>query len=307
METPDNNEVEDECSNLDGGDESEVSSGNSIATIGRATSRREQKRLAPKGLRQYGQYMYVMEDRVRDLERRPDTFENVREVEYAPPVEIVRVPATPELNYVEWHDFKKLARRRLALKDHYAIDVLRGPPVYYHHQRKKGLASQTSEDIKVANDFPELPERIRINSIPLLRILGTLLEEPYIGDLPIVMLRPFEALLYYEKALKMEFARLATKWSVSTDRSVSHENASAISLEDGTDIESKVSTAVPSTTVSKIEHYSHLTYSAAQPAEEQVDPLESIEALKDLECLVSFVDKTKKAINTIIQRLDDEK
>lgn len=139
-----------------------------------------------------------------------------------PPTRII-----PQLKYVGWHEFKnKLANEEEA----YAVEVLIGGARYYYQQdedEKKdkviggihGHNERAERPIKLDNEAcaseagtpKEVPERIRINSTPLLHILqGLTSSSPH--DAPLVYLRPFKHLVYFEAQLREKYRRLEAKW-----------------------------------------------------------------------------------------------
>lgn len=108
-----------------------------------------------------------------------------------------RQPAIPKLQYVEWEEFKhKYADDNKV----YAVEVLTGEARYYYQKEedlkniKMGRSTTSKVQAEVAEkieppstnlkSFKELPERIRINSEPILEILGQIDSEdewrPYI-------------------------------------------------------------------------------------------------------------------------------
>ena len=126
-----------------------------------------------------------------------------------------------------WHEFKnKLANEEEA----YAIEVLIGGARYYHQrveEEKKdegkggihGHNERAEQPIKLDDEAcaseagtpKEVPERIRINSIPVVHILldmGSL----RLLSVPMVHLRPFKHLVYYEAQLREKYRRLEAKW-----------------------------------------------------------------------------------------------
>ncbi len=62
----------------------------------------------------------------------------------------------------------------------------------------------------------DFPERIRINSIPLLKILRNIAGNAFrdINDRPMVVLRPYKPLLYHLKDLQDTVNNLNNRWGV---------------------------------------------------------------------------------------------
>lgn len=132
----------------------------------------------------------------------------------------------PQMKYVGWHEFKnKLVNRQEA----YAIEVLVGEAkLYYqqaeeekkdkvkdglhgHNQRAKLLIKLDGEACASEPSTPkEVPERIRINSTILSNILQGISHE--ILGRPLVILRPFKVLVYYDAQIRERYHRLEAKW-----------------------------------------------------------------------------------------------
>ena len=144
------------------------------------------------------------------------------------PERIIPLPSRiiPQMKYVGWHDFKnKLAKEEEA----YAIEVLVGRAKLYHQragEEKKeeikggihGHDQRAKRPMKLddeacaseASTTKEVPERIRINSSLILRILQEICSEQLTN--PLVILRPFKILVYYDAQLRERFHRLEAKW-----------------------------------------------------------------------------------------------
>ena len=132
----------------------------------------------------------------------------------------------PQMKYVEWDEFKnKLANEEEA----YAIEVLAGGAKLYHQRDKEkeddvkggilGHDQRAELPMKLGDEAcasepstpKELPERIRINSILLLKILQEIGSQT-LGNGPLVFLRPFKCLVYYDAQLREKYRRLEAKW-----------------------------------------------------------------------------------------------
>ncbi|KAK7968885.1 hypothetical protein PG988_007958 [Apiospora saccharicola] len=130
----------------------------------------------------------------------------------------------PSLNFVGWDAFRAAGdtKELFRQKEYYAIDVLVGEPMiemetYGNGQRRRNKAFYATEnstdttryeDMTRYEDAGEapLPERIRINSIFLTRIISYLTKvEP---SSEFLMFRPFRSLVYYEQ----EFRDHLAKW-----------------------------------------------------------------------------------------------
>ena len=128
-----------------------------------------------------------------------------------------RLPAIPKLHYVEWSEFKN---KYLGEEQDYAIEVLVGGAKHYHQrseeerkykQKLKNHSNDRDPLITGHESSSRLPERIRINSKPILLIM-TQVDRVGRSEYPIVMLRPFKPLIYHEVRLREIYQRLVTKW-----------------------------------------------------------------------------------------------
>ncbi|EAQ91997.1 hypothetical protein CHGG_00232 [Chaetomium globosum CBS 148.51] len=127
-------------------------------------------------------------------------------------------PAQPKLNYVDWPIFKSLRKRSEG--DSFAIDVLQGEP-------------DDEPIIAVHLSQPLVPERIRINSRHIIRILDHISGEAlsaYGGS--VVMTRPFKFLAYYKEAIQQKFSELKHRFE-SDNTSVTQQLASDANAETG--------------------------------------------------------------------------
>ena len=131
--------------------------------------------------------------------------------------DVPRLPAIPQLHYVEWSEFKN---KYLGEKQDYAIEVLVGGAKYYHQrseeerkykQKLKNHSNDRDPLITGHESSSRLPERIRINSKPILLILNQV-DPMDRSEYPIVMLRPFKSLIYHEVRIREIYQRLVTKW-----------------------------------------------------------------------------------------------
>ncbi|KAI1388580.1 uncharacterized protein F4822DRAFT_443486 [Hypoxylon trugodes] len=136
----------------------------------------------------------------------------------------------PGETMMEWPAFKKSFSKDEIKAT--AIDVLVGDPFVHKSTvlssreffgRTPGAKSHTGRNV-LPGQAP-LPERIRINSTPLIEILekihGNELSSE--GTRPITMIRPFKALVYYENKLRKWYNRLIEKYHVRTDISIENE------------------------------------------------------------------------------------
>ena len=250
----------------------------------------EEKKTKKQLVVDYGKYLHKMEDRVAFLEKTLHDFESdgqdLKAKKKAKATK--RVPAIPELHRIEWHQFKNRHRDE---KDVYAIDVLIGNAEFYYqrrkdkHRRKRRLDTMQGSSTKDpsleterrSGAHTELPERIRINSLPLLSILAEIISRDA-WTAPVVFLRPYKVLTKHFDEIKQYYTYLENKWcKTEEDERASTESAQLETTQDGkTDPE-----ALPQKTDS---------------SETSEDLADSLEALKDLRCLVDFMDKELKPV-----------
>ena len=246
-----------------------------------------------------------------------------------------RLPAIPQLHYVEWSEFKnKLAEEN----KEYAIEVLIGGAKYYHQRSeeerksKQRLKDRSNERSQLVADYKSsvsLPERIRINSRPITLIMNQI-DPTDRSEGPTVILRPFKPLVYHEAHIREIFQRLITKWESADTKATSKEtiepnpskgagDTGTPALSDGpvnsitAESEEKIkATTAPndSTASENVNASSNLmpgtiaeNSSPALPQlesederEETEDLTDSLEALRDLRCLIEFIDVELKPI-----------
>ncbi|KAF4448569.1 hypothetical protein F53441_8046 [Fusarium austroafricanum] len=89
----------------------------------------------------------------------------------------------------------------------FAIDVLMGEPCTKAKQPSLGPTSAADLPKPIPRARPQghgpLAERIRINSKPVIKILGTIFQEDLSSDLePVLMMRPFRGLVWYKDEIR---------------------------------------------------------------------------------------------------------
>ena len=153
-------------------------------------------------------------DRIDSFERRLKESGHLKE---EPAAGKPRLPAIPQLHYVEWSEFKN---KYIGEEQDYAIEVLVGGAKYYHqrseeerkHKQRLKNNSNDRDPLTTGHESSSrLPERIRINSKPILLIMNQVDPMDW-SEYPIVMLRPFKPLIYHEVRIREIFQRLLTKW-----------------------------------------------------------------------------------------------
>jgi hypothetical protein len=148
--------------------------------------------------------------------------------------------------------------------------------------------------VKVANgnaaepSRKEMPERIRINSQPVLAILADIASEKWTSG-PKVMLRPYKFLIAYEDEIRERFEFLTKLW------------AKRPKPEDVTMSASAVTTYEPETLEDDLGLYEGSLYQGRQSdtssllsqerrAQRRVDLTTTYDAFQDLACLIEFMD-----------------
>ena len=222
----------------------------------------------------------------------------------------------PQLHYVQWSDFKN---KLLKAEKTYAIEVLIGGAKYYYQQyEEERKGKQRLEDHINDRDKPtsektikltQLPERIRINSKSLIMIMNDF-DPVYNTDEPLVILRPFKHLVYYESRIRERYQELKSRLRDADIETSTDQAFRAPATTDGVD---STTTAVkdvavgPSPAESKVQSKEVLTSATEQTnqqsseaapekdskhagSEKPGELTHSVEALKDLGCLIEFID-----------------
>lgn len=296
----------------------------------------ERIKKAPKRVKQYRDYVKLMEDRLSSLEGRLAQFEaqgkKVTELPPPPPpVEPTkRVPAIPKLNRVKWAEFKAPPPR---LGEVCAIDVLVGEPViHFQKPNRRGkrdakptayawneyeIAASSLESAKDPKDtvkpssgpfdyvpHGQLAERIRINSVPLLRIFEKIHDDTITSsDAPVLMFRPYRALVYYEDEIREWLKKLESKFAGYLDMTpandgaiLSSDNVNADNPENGEleKDEQKSDSTVPKESVQSPDT------NRTNESDDYPEHTGTQEALDDLRCLVAFLDTDiKQRVNQL--------
>ncbi len=180
----------------------------------------------------------------------------------------------PELRYVEWIEFKN---RQVGEKQAFAIEVLVGKARYWYQREASGGKPQggyaehkgiQTDSVEENGDGPEggsegskeLPERIRINSRSVIAILSEIDSKGSWHRAPMVVLRPYKPFVYYEKQIRDTLRRLETDWGEA-------ESSDEATLDIRFD---------------KMNNVKNLT--------------DGLQALRDLRCLIQFMDQELKLV-----------
>ncbi|MCJ1239777.1 hypothetical protein MMC14_007775 [Varicellaria rhodocarpa] len=308
-------------------------------------------KLAKSILKDYGNYLHLIEDRVSTVEKKAQRIEGqdteTKDAETKSPTK--RVPAIPELRRVEWHEFKN---KYVGDKSVCAIEVLVGNAKFYYQRReeetqrrkrksRRSDEATTSAEAHSYEHGKEMPERIRINSLPVLSILAEVSSRDPWKE-PVVMLRPYKPLVYYKSKLRSCLYDLETRWaSAEAEKARDSVEGSQPTIE--TPREPNISEEIDvDKTTSRDAQALHQPEQSIAPdeailgcvkintAEQQnlsddkasdQDPLQmteelkqllagqaiedltdSVEALRDLRCLIQFIDQE---IRPLLNQIED--
>ena len=291
-------------------------------------------------VRRYADYIENLERRVRMLEMKDDESKRIRNPRFSRD----RLPGIPELNYVNWFRFKN---HYLDETNTYAIDVLVGPPKYYYQrvQEQKRIKRNLNDESGIRRENTdanlsisrnteiqrEIPDRIRINSMPLLLTLPDIMEQDWGPVEPIVFLRPFKGLIYYEAKIRETLNKLENKWADaerdipsvqivneatknkedaesqvdSTDLGFIKTSLDEVPKTDGKDSLEASDLTKPSESPmddgdgmmsAKVSSVKKLNGNSSNPKKEPSiqERMDSVEALRDFRCLVKFMDEELK-------------
>lgn len=135
-----------------------------------------------------------------------------------------RLPAIPKLLYVDWQKFK----HRVVGETVHAVEILIGPAKYYYereeeeqkHRVRKMQLKKASAGVPEGNASQQLdpgisgdlPERVRINSMPILAILGNIDSEDKWSQDSNIILCPFKPLVYSGRQIRSTLQSLETDW-----------------------------------------------------------------------------------------------
>lgn len=254
------------------------------------------------------QRIRMMEDRIRSLEGRPPSPQSETRITPEPEIRIIDPEdAIPELNCVTWPTFRSLAIHNKGLsfryRPHHAVDVLIGEPRLYHERQK--IFAPVSEALEKDEPIKEFPERIRINSRPLILILCKLSGRFVMNALgnPPVILRPYTLLVYYREELKAILDSLENKWGATVDEAGQKVDGDARDSERG---QTGLANESEKAKEDQEDGPDEEGLESEQNDETEVFPIktpveESLAARNDLRCLLRFFDNCWNQLN---DRLD---
>lgn len=252
----------------------------------------EQKKKAPKRLKQYAEYMHMIEARMDCLE---EDFAVLSKKPVEKPEEIKEKQphaAIPQLKLMSINEYMVNGGRQVPAS-HYAIDVLLDSIEHgTQHSAKQialtgdsGIDNHDSELVqRMTCGERDLPERIRINSRPVQDILDSVTNPntkiTLSLDYQMVILRPFKVLIYHEDRIRNHLAELDSKFGTTVDQASSESTNKT--ANDHNDLKT-ASDHVPSSTTNTGLEATKLT-------------IWTTEALLDLRCLIQFIDQFLKPV-----------
>ena len=259
----------------------------------------------------------VLADRIDSLESR---LEKAGHLIDEPKPDKPRLSAIPQLHYVGWSEFKN---KLVGETKTYAIEVLVGEAKYYYQrseeerkskQRLKDQSNERDQSTTENKESTPLPERIRINSKPVVLIMNQIDHMDRSED-PIVLLRPFKPLIYHESRIREVFQLLKTKWGnvdkeATTDQAAespvtnvkSHTTATVldgVAVSSSAECETKNNDDGQSATTETNTISSKSTTNDDSKSKQNAmieDISDSLEAFQDLGCLIEFIDAELRPI-----------
>lgn len=263
----------------------------------------------------YIQYVQLMEERVTLLESKMQKATGFEDKLKEAKTPSERLPVIPELRQVTWNEFK---HRTKGDKMIYAIEALAGEAKYYYQRAQERTLVPKPSTSRGSLEQRDPVFRIRINSTPVLSILADITDTDW-SMKPTVLLYPFKLLARHDISIRETLKRLENTWGSRESETASKENMNNLSANDQETINKSTSKPQASRTFSdKIEaevtpggnsatevikanckevvsgdvpNIDGAPSDHAQEKVKSVDVADSPEALKDLRCLVQFMDE----------------
>ena len=231
-----------------------------------------------------------------------------------------RIPAIPELRRVTWAGFKNRIKDNQNI---YAVEALIGEAKYYYQRSKQqtSIAVSLNEGADEAyeksqmtsgrglGDQKEMVDRIRINSVPILMILGDISDQELSVE-PTVHIQPFKFLVQHNKGIRSRLVVLESRWSdreaeeslsLQNDQSsVRHKDKSDLNTSadsDSTPLQANISLKETDTAGKGASDKGETEQLEDRKRTKYEDLVDSVEALKDLRCLVQFMDQELKDVD----------
>ena len=231
-----------------------------------------------------------------------------------------RIRAIPELRRVTWAGFKNRIKDNQKI---YAVEALIGEAKYYYQRSKQKAsmaislnegADEAYEKSKMTSgrglgDQKEIVDRIRINSVPILMILGEISDQELSVE-PTVHIRPFKFLVHHNRGIRNRLAILESTWSdreaeeslsLQNDKSsAGHKDRSELNTladPDSIPLQAKISPEEAETAGKEVSDRGETEQLEGRKRTKYEDLVDSVEALKDLRCLVQFMDQDLKDVD----------
>ncbi|KAL8809082.1 MAG: hypothetical protein Q9200_003734 [Gallowayella weberi] len=181
----------------------------------------ERRKKAPKRIKQYSDYIKLMEDRMGAMEEQLQKLvkpaaETVTEATYPPPPPPPSPPKQLHLSiaHMKWETFDIAGK-----SGQHVIDVLIGDPDYMKSRQQKKAAKQeeknkyTDHKEKKAGDEEkrEEPESTQLRHASAVE-KRSLLPERICMVGPLIIIRPFKLLIHWEQEIKHRLAFLERRW-----------------------------------------------------------------------------------------------
>lgn len=244
----------------------------------------------------YAEYLHQLESRVAFLESRlPETLDK----ESKKPMDSKkRTPVIAEVRKVGWNDFMHRVKDEMV----YAIEVLIGEEKLWY-QRHRTAVPEVAKEVQAPKDssYPEResPRRIRINSIPVIKILSEIIGGGWNNTWELkstVFVHPFKPFIRYEKEIRAYLAKLETNWGHYDRHPISDLLDSKMTASSPSEpVEHQAPGTVGKDGTTSVENIENRGQSESETRQDQKrqkeDLMDSIEALRDLRCLVRFMDQ----------------
>lgn len=232
-----------------------------------------------KRVSKYGHYLQMMGEQIvlweKEMQKKISKQNESEEPAATKNKNLKRLPAIPRVSRVTWTEFKN---RNAADKRFPAIEVLVGEARFYYQrrtdekQKRDDLREEPKEETLLSTNltstpYNQIPERIRINSVPIIFILLDIASENWFFT-EITMLPPFKFLKYFEKEIRQSLVKLEVRWT-AVEKNETEPSSEAGDMKAPNEI------------------YTNKDSNVEPTAEELMD---SVEALRDMRCLVQFID-----------------
>ena len=271
------------------------------------TSQGERAKNDAKKVTEFSKYIQRMEARLATVETKKGIKDSEDEDGTANKADKKRVPAIPELRRVAWAGFKNQIKDD---KKVYAVEALVGGVKYYYQRNKQQTqeALSSSDGVERTSESLQAVDRIRINSTPILMTLADVSDQELSLE-PTVFVQPFKFLAHHNRGIRNRLAVLESKWSAreKEESFPTQKGNSADGDKEKADLnppteckplgsQADSSPGPPSTTDrQETDGWTDKHDNPKRTASE--DLVDSVEALKDLRCLVHFMDQELRDID----------